>query len=251
MDWKRVSILAGAGSSIAAIVILKMYGGPVFTNAVDPFNRQVAEQIEKLNASSPDTRARAAESLGYLRAYSGAEALEKSLQDKSANVRRASALALAWCGGRPQVIALLKALEDEDWSVGQAASVALNNLTGLEPHFDAMTGPEVRREQAARWSRWWAEASKQSTPFQILALLQDDDLEARLRGVRALGAIGGPKASANVSAILNLYAGRKYQSLHDTEKHLAEACIHSLGRLRSPDALPLLIGLLDNARSRR
>ncbi len=55
----------------------------------------VEELVEKLKSTQVDIRAGAAENLGYLRAYSAAEALAFCLKDKSAKVRREAALSLS------------------------------------------------------------------------------------------------------------------------------------------------------------
>ena len=91
---------------------------------VNPFDRQVADQLRKLESASVNVRGGAAEALGYLRAYSVSDALVKALGDEAASVRREAALSLAWCGSRPAVEPLLAALGDDDWAVRQAACVS-------------------------------------------------------------------------------------------------------------------------------
>ena len=69
-----------------------------------PYQRQVAENVNKLRGETATTRAGAAEALGFLRAYSAEAALIARLSDESFEVRRQAAMALAWCGGRGAVV---------------------------------------------------------------------------------------------------------------------------------------------------
>ncbi len=210
-----------------------------------PYGRQVAEQIDRLASASGNVRAAAAEALGFLRAYQAADPLQKTLADESPHVRREAAMSLAWCGGRPQIGPLLHALDDRDWTVRQAACVALNNLTGMEWPYDALSGPQQRNRQAAVWRGWWADASKQHPPADVLALLDDPDLERRLRGVRALGALGGPHVSRAIVKLIGPYRAQDYGKVSPLQRHMVQAALRSLGRLSDPEALPELIAFLD------
>ncbi len=220
---------------------------------IGPYDRQVAQQLDKLTATSPNVRAGAAEALAYLRAYSAAGALVRALGDEAATVRREAAMSLAWCGGRREVEPLLAALEDEDWTVAQAAAVSLNNLTGMEWPFDALansskTGPEIREKQIAAWRRWWSRVPNDSPAADVFQLAgAEDDDEKRLRGVRALGALGGKGASRAVTNVLVPFKEQSYRELNPLQKHLVQSCIRSLGRLRDPQSLPVLLDFLDTA----
>ncbi len=138
---------------------------------VNPYARQVAEQIAKLSSATPAVRAGAAEALGYLRAYSGAEALATALGDAVATVRREAAMSLGWCGGRRHVGTLLGRLDDADWTVRQAAWVALTNLTGMEFPYDALAEPDNREAQVKTWRDWWAAVPADRPPAELLARL--------------------------------------------------------------------------------
>ena len=106
--------------------------GQAEESSPSPYEQQVSTHVARLQAEAAHVRARAAESLGFLRAYAAQPALLSALRDSSVAVRREAALALAWCGGREAVPPLLAALDDADWVVRQAAHVALTNLTGME-----------------------------------------------------------------------------------------------------------------------
>ena len=217
-----------------------------------PFEAQVAEQIAKLQSSSATVRAGAAEALGFLRAYSAADVLVSALSDDSALVRREAAMTLAWCGERDQVAPLLKALDDEDWVTRQAAWVSLTNLTGMEFPFDALAAPDIQQQQADYWRVWWAGVPAEETPDDVIALFQvtEGDLDNAWalrfeRGVRALGALGGQDAAQTIHHVLSPYKDRG-ENVPSAEKMLVQAGLRSLGRLRHPDSLPMLIDFLEN-----
>ena len=136
-----------------------------------PYARQVAAKLSDLKATDTGTRVRAAEALGYLRAYGAEGKLVDRLRDGEVAVRREAALALAWCGGRAAVPPLLKALDDRDWSVAQGAWVALTNITGMELPFDALAAPAKRKAEVEAWRTWWDAVPAGRPPKDVLALL--------------------------------------------------------------------------------
>jgi len=149
----------------------------------DPYNRQVRENLTALAATSPAVRARAAESLGFLRAYAAGAALAKRLRDdRSAEVRRNAALALAWCGDRGAVPPLLTSLDDRDWLAAQAAHVALTNLTGMEFPFNAAAPAPQRAAQAKAWRDWWAAVPPDRADGLLQTLRQGGDTQAAAIG---------------------------------------------------------------------
>ncbi|MHC4116914.1 MAG: HEAT repeat domain-containing protein [Planctomycetota bacterium] len=211
----------------------------------DPYDMQVAEQIAKLRSSSVDVRAGAAESLGFLRAYSAADSLVHALSDKSEKVRRQAAISLGWCGGRSHVERLLTAIEDEDWVVRQATWVSLTNLTAMQWPFDSLAEPSIRGGQAKQWRDWWEAVPDGTTPSDVLELIAGEDLEGRLHAVRALGALGGRGATWTLLKTVAPYRDAGYGRLDAIEKNIVQCAVRSLGRLGDPQALSLLIGLLD------
>ena len=218
---------------------------PGFTT--NPYDAQVAEQIKKLDSAMPAVRAGAAEALAYLRADSAADALVRALDDDEEIVRREAAMALAWCGRRAEASALLAALDDEDWVVRQAAWVALTNITGMEWPFDALAEESKRTEQSDAWRMWWAGVPEDAPPDEILQLVAGDDLEGRLRAVRALGALGGRGATDVLVNLVTPYRDVDYSELElrSIQKAIVQSTLRSLGRLRDPQALPVLLEFLD------
>ncbi|MCX6909796.1 MAG: discoidin domain-containing protein, partial [Verrucomicrobia bacterium] len=139
--------------------------------SLGPYDRQVAEHVAKLKDSSPHVRLRAAEALGFLRAYRAETSLLARLADASAEVRRQAAMSLGWCGGRAAVAPLLEKLDDADWLTRQAAHVALTNLTGMEFPFNALAPDAERQLQAKAWRDWWKKAPAGQPPADVLTLL--------------------------------------------------------------------------------
>lgn len=148
--------------------------------ALTPFEQHASRLCAELRDPSPGRRARAAEGLGFLRAYDAAPALARALDDDAAPVRRAAALSLGWCGGRAQVQSLLARLDDEDWTVRQSAWVALTNLTGMEWPFDALAVPGIRNAQVAKWRAWWATVPADRPPREVLELVADAPVQRDL-----------------------------------------------------------------------
>jgi HEAT repeat protein len=130
--------------------------------------------------------------LGFLRAYAAGPRLIARLVDASADVRRQSAMALAWCGGREAVPPLLDALDDQDWFVRQAAHVALTNLTGQEFPFHGQASPEARAAQVQVWRTWWAAVPADRPAPEVVELLAGRRPAAQGRAVRASTTYKGP-----------------------------------------------------------
>jgi HEAT repeat protein len=139
-----------------------------------PYVRQIAEQRELLRCESKEKRARAAESLGLLRAYVAEPDLIQRLADTSAEVRRQSAMALSWCGSRAALQPLVIALDDKDWLVRQSARVSLTNLTGMEFPFDADAPPATRVAQVNAWHDWVSGIVDGEVPNDVAELLKGD-----------------------------------------------------------------------------
>ena len=157
---------------LACVVLLTAIGpGSSESAPIGPYNRQVAENVAKLGTESAEDRARAAEKLGFLRAYPAEGALIERLQDESVDVRRQATMALGWCGGRGAVSPLLKALDDDDWFTRQAAHVSLTNLTGMEFPFRSTASADARAAEAQRWRDWWATVPADRPPKEVLDLV--------------------------------------------------------------------------------
>lgn len=214
---------------------------------VDPYNDQIAQQLKKLGGAGPKARAGAAEALAFLRAYSAENALIEALNDVDSAVRKEAALAVAWCGSRKAIAPLLGLLEDDDWVVTQAAWVSLTNLSGMELPFDGLAGKKTRLSQIKQWRNWWNDASKQSPPPDVLALLSSEEINDQLRGVRALGALGGKGSSEAIISAIRPYLDSKFGDLSFTQKHMVQSGIRSLGRLRDPAGYSVLMDFFGTA----
>lgn len=212
---------------------------------MNPYDRQIAEQLARLESPDDKVHAGAAESLGFMRAYTAGSALAQTLTHDTVAARRQAALALAWCGSRAQVDALLRALDDEDWVVRQTAWVSLTNLTGMELGFDAQAAPALRQAQIDQWHRWWQAVPAHIVPGDIITLLNSADPKKQLRAVRALGALGGTGASRAVINVIAPYCRADYHGLNPLEKDIVQSGLRSLGRLREPEARETLLDFLD------
>ncbi len=233
-----------------------------------PYEKQVVQQMAKLQSDSEQTRAGAAEALGFLRAYDAEQSLIERLSDKSAHVRREVAMALAWCGSRKAIAPLLDALDDSDVVTRQAAHVALTNLAGMELPFDAMASVVQRSAQISAWRQWWAGVASDQVPAKVLELLEDwknrtysvtsieiqhtaglhtgavsdDSVTWQCeRGLRALGALGGVGATEAILQCLE-----PIPPTGDQYRPMVRAGIRSLGRLRDEAGFSYLLKLLDN-----
>ena len=91
--------------------------------ATNPYERQLDRHLAVLRSGAAPLRARAAEALGFLRAYRAQPALVERLRDDAPAVRRNAALALAWCGGRHAVQPLLAARHAPTWKIAFAVVV--------------------------------------------------------------------------------------------------------------------------------
>jgi HEAT repeat protein len=219
---------------------------------MNPYDAQIAANLQSAKAGKIPRRIRAIEALGYLRAYRCAGAVAGLMGDKSADVRRQVVQTLAWIGGRAEVSVLLGALSDSDWSVRQGACAALQNLTGMELPLDALGGDEMQRKQIGAWRAWWKSVPAGKTPEVLVKLAGSDDLDERLRAVRALGSLGGAGASELVIKILragepdktairdlvNAFAPAAKRD--QTPFTIMQAGLRSLGRLRDPKGLVAL-----------
>ncbi|HEV3115469.1 MAG TPA: HEAT repeat domain-containing protein, partial [Gemmataceae bacterium] len=77
------------------------------------------------------------------------------LQDESAEIRRAAALACAMKEEKGFVPDLIGLLEDRQPSVARAAYAALKDLTGKDLGRAADAQPEARARAVAAWKEWW------------------------------------------------------------------------------------------------
>jgi HEAT repeat protein len=257
------SRLTRAGFVVVLCVLSSARGAAAGPKEKDlnPYDRQVAEQVAKLKADSPAVRSAAAEALGYLRAFSAASALARASGDESAVVRREAVMSLGWCGGRKHLNTLLDRLGDTDWTVRQAAWVALTNITGMELKFDALAKTDARSGQIKAWRAWWADfqAGKTARPPDKTARppkasrkssrrAAGDDLRmlALERKARSLGALGGLGDVAEVVRIVKPYLTAK--SCNPSENSMVQVCLRSLGRLGGDEARKTLIAFLSHPR---
>ena len=212
----------------------------------NPYDSQVGKYIAMSKSGPEKMRIDAIEALGYMRAYDASEALIAAMSDRSPAIRREAAMSLAWCGDRQAVDVLLDALNDSDWVVAQAAWVSLNNLTGMEFKFDSLADENIRNRQVNIWRKWWNAAKNDPTAKDVISLLDSDDKQQQLRGVRAVGALGISGQTAKLIEIIKPYLEMSYEGAGDIGKDIVHSGIRSIGRLGESEGFDYLIKLLDD-----
>ncbi|MDR1924857.1 MAG: HEAT repeat domain-containing protein [Planctomycetaceae bacterium] len=191
-------------------------------------------------------RARAAEALGYMRAYKAENFLIAALADEAAEVRRNAALSLAWCGSRSALKPLLKVLDDSDWTVRQAAGIALENLTGKNLRFDALGKKDVRQKTIAQLHDAIELLPESGIPAEVLSLIKSADHREAARGLRAAGALGTDAETVKVIAG-TLETWRKSSNEKNADAKIrVQTALRVLGRSGLPEAFPVLSDFLRN-----
>ena len=223
--WKTCAMRPCSSHVLVPLSAVSFLAGTVLAGspALRPYDRQVAENVAKLDSDPAKQRAGAAEALGFLRAYAAEQALVDRLDDPSVEVRRQVAMALAWCGGRSAIPPLLAALDDPDWITRQAARVSLTNLTGMEFPLDAHAPPERRAAQAEAWRGWWASVPADRPPQDVLSLLIGPKNLASGRSVIASTTYKGP-----ADVLVDGQIGPAYWQTKNVEP--PQWCIVDLGR---------------------
>jgi HEAT repeat protein len=211
-----------------------------------PAREDIATEIRLLSQpdTPPDQRVSAAQRLAIFRTATAATALASNLRHPQREVRVAAALALAPCGTRASIPPLLYALDDPDPLVAQAACVTLENLTG-----HAFPIPD--------WKPWFLAHSWDQIESSLITQLATHPNPRS--ALIALGHIGGDPARVALRqwiahhTISHPYPPFENDNRTDSftfdarspfnPRTLQEA-VRALGRLRDPDALPLLERLL-------
>jgi HEAT repeat protein len=225
----NVKVIALLGCLLCPLLSAQPFARPPIHSS--PYAWQASEQQALLDSPFARVRAGAAEALGFLRAYTAADALAQALADDSPEVRRQVVMSIGWCGGRKQIPALLVALTDTDWVVRQGAWAALTNLTGMEFAFDALAQQETRNTQIQTWQWWWASVQPGQVPQDVLDLLSDTKRlnQANLAlncPVQASSTYKGPASLLTDGALRGAYWQTK-------NVPFAQSCTIDLGQERS------------------
>jgi HEAT repeat protein len=159
--------------------------------------------------------------LGLLRDRASVPTLTAALKAERAEVRCAAAVALSACGNRAAIAPLMAALKDRNPTVARAAANALEHLTG-------------NPAGATDWA-----ATEQRLIDQVAS---SDPQEVHL-ALEALGHVGG---DAGRQAI------RDYLQAHpEGELRILMAAMRALGHLKDGDAVPMLVGILNQNLTRK
>ena len=172
----------------------------------------------------------------------GRQAVERLSQSPNGAVRRTAVLLLREFGGRDALDELESLLGDADPNVQREAALAIA-MMGVEPAFDAF---------ARALSRGVAHSN--STIMGVIWTMPDDDAQPLLsyivqhvplrgtlwwihqRAILRLGAIGGPRATLALSAVLErqkVWAPFRIRALH-------KLALTALARVNLPDAWRVL-----------
>ncbi|MDR0392022.1 MAG: HEAT repeat domain-containing protein [Planctomycetaceae bacterium] len=214
----------------------------------NPFDEEMKMKIDVLqNSSNIAERARAAEALGYMRAYNAENVLIKALNDDAAEVRRNAVLSLAWCGSRLALKPLLQKLDDPDWTVRQATTIALENLTGKNINFNALATPNKQKNSKTEWENWIESLSNNNKiPDEILTLIVSDDHCKAAKGLRAAGTLGLDAETIKLIA-QSLERWQKNSNEKDSDAKIrVQTALRALGRSKLPEAFPVLRDFLHN-----
>jgi HEAT repeat protein len=224
----------------------------------NPFDEEMKEKISVLkNSPNSAERARAAETLGYMRAYNAENVLIEALSDDSVEVRRNAVLSLGWCGSRAALQTLLQKLDDPDWTVRQAAAIALENLTGADSReqnnkeqaalaFNALASPSVREKSITQWQHWIESLSDKKIPDEIQTLIVSPDHCKAARGLRAAGTLGLDNETVKLIAQSLEHWQKNSNEQNSDAKIRVQTALRVLGRSKLPEAFPVLRDFLHN-----
>ncbi|MDR1497313.1 MAG: HEAT repeat domain-containing protein [Puniceicoccales bacterium] len=218
-----------------------------FYGADNPFEDEVREKTRALTSSQNTAeRARAAEALGYMRAYKAENVLINALSDQATEVRRNAALSLAWCGSRLALKPLCQRLSDPDWAVRQSAAIALENLTGAKINFNALADTASRKQSENEWKLYIESLPINKIPKQILTAIVSPDHNDAIRALRAAGALGVNNETTKLIA-KSIEPWRKIRDEKNSDaKVRVQTALRTLGRSSSPEAFAALSDFLRN-----
>jgi len=150
---------------------------------------------------------------------------------------------------------LLDALDDADPLVAQAAAVALENLTGHRPGFNAFTTTDSRRQQTQEWRAWFASTDWDRIEQSLIQRLTGNDRVDIRRAAVALGHVGNQPARNALRDYVareredNPYLewrkthqgdGAMFNSSSPANPRTLQAATRALGWLRDTNAVALL-----------
>jgi hypothetical protein len=129
---------------------LKQAKGVAYTEAL-------AEAIRELSGA---VKTKARDALVERLARMTAATLRDKLQDETAEIRRAAALACAMKADKKFIPDLINLLEDQQPTVARAAHAALKDLTGQDFGPAANAPPAARSRAVVAWKEWWEKEGK-------------------------------------------------------------------------------------------
>ncbi len=167
-DWKQFLMVRGAPESIAAgqREATQLAGevarasdaesGPLLARLRDGGETvHIRALVEAIPQLTGEAREKAREALGDQMSRAPATALREHLQDESAEVRRAAAVACGKTKAKVHIPDLIPLLEDTDAGVAEASLASLKGLTGEDFGPAAGATGDDRAAAVRAWSAWW------------------------------------------------------------------------------------------------
>jgi HEAT repeat protein len=218
--------------------------------------------LVQLRGSDNGLKISAAQRLSILRDAIAEPSLASCLRDSNREVRVAVAISLATCGTRDSVQPLLDRLIDREPLVAQAAAMALENLTGYAPPFNAFAERGPRRVQADAWRQWFEDTTWEQIEQDLIERLDSPDRETVRRAAVALGHIGGQSARSALRQYVirhrdvnplpawrqagNVGDRARFNSLSDVNPRTLQAATRALGYLRDTESVTMLAETIRN-----
>lgn len=227
----------------------------------------VAALCEELRRNSSDQKISAIERLALLHDRSATPAVIEALPSNEAEIRMHAALALSACGTADALPPLQKALDDREPAVVWAAAAAISNLIGRTT---AHARDDLRHIDLANLEKTLIAQLDSNDPAQVIAAADalghvgtraareplqalikrhlepgfaGSDARAMMAAIRALGHLRHKESLPLLESVLHLDCTKTAGGMARRNTHLAAAAAEALGRIGSPDAEKILVGV--------
>ncbi|MEW6358552.1 MAG: HEAT repeat domain-containing protein [Planctomycetota bacterium] len=208
--------------AVCLIMAVMSRNGITSDEPTDVFSQEIGRFRALLSSPLPERRLEAIQGLAYLKDPSCEDALLRMIADPSADIRREATIALGQCGSAKSIPALIALLNDPAWDTRVQVHDALCRMTAQTFAMDDPTS----------WEKWWQDSDPAAKEKAIIAGLANQDVQVRLRSLRALRFLGG---RGTEDALLSFAKGRGAVP----ERKLI---LLALERMGTEKAMPYLVG---------